>query len=142
MSKKISVTTGSLEEAAKEFIDVWYKVENGQQPEVIEKISFKDQRLLFKTLTPKRFEILRYTHEQQDGMSIRSLAKQLGRDYSNVHQDVKILYQLGLMIKDEKNDKYYVPWDVIVTEISLPVIKKTKTHRHAHNQSIPRAAHG
>lgn len=142
MSKKITVRTGSLEEAAKEFIDVWHKVESEQPLQApIEKVSFKDQRLLFKTLTPKRFEILQHAHEQ-DGISIRSLAKELDRDYSNVHQDVKILHQLGLMIKDEKNDKYYVPWDVIVTEIPLPMIKKTKTHRHAHNQKTPRVAHG
>ena len=141
MSKKITVRTGSLEEAAKEFIDVWHKIETEQPPKApIEKISFKDQRLLFKMLTPKRFEILQHVH-QQDGISIRSLAKELDRDYSNVHQDVKILHQLGLMIKNEKNDKYYVPWDVIVTEIPLP-IKKTKTHSHITNPNKPRVAHG
>lgn len=141
--KKITVRTGSLEEAAKEFIDVWHQVEQGHAPQApIEKISFKDQRLLFKTLTPKRFELLKYAHEQ-DGISIRSLAKELNRDYSNVHQDVKILSHLGLMLKDEKNNKYYVPWDVIVTEIPLPTIKKNKPFRHTttgHN--TPRAAHG
>ncbi len=130
-NKKITVRTGSLEEAAKEFIDIWHQVEKGNAPQTpIEKISFKDQRLLFKTLTPKRFEILKYVHEQ-DGISIRSLAKELDRDYSNVHQDVKILLQLGLILKDKKNDKYYVPWDVIVTEISLPAIKKPKNSGHA-----------
>lgn len=141
MSEKITVRTGNLEEAAREFIDMWHQVENEQTPQKtpIEKISFKDQRLLFKTLTPKRFEILQYVHEQ-DGISIRLLAKELGRDYSNVHQDVKILYQLGLMVKD-KNDKYYVPWDVIVTEIPLPLVKKTKTHRHPH-RNTSREAHG
>ena len=142
MSKKITVKTGNLEEAAKEFIDVWHQVENQQTSRApVEKISFKDQRLLFKTLTPKRFDILKHTHEQ-DGVSIRSLAKELHRDYSNVHQDVKILHQLGLMIKDEKSQKYYVPWDVIVTEIPLPVMKKTKPHRSISNQKPPRAAHG
>lgn len=139
-NKKITVRTGGLEEAAKEFIDIWHQVEQGHAPQApIEKISFKDQRLLFKTLTPKRFEILKYTHEQ-DGISIRSLAKELGRDYSNVHQDVKILHQLGLMVKNEKNDKYYVPWDVIVTEIPLSVIKKTKNSRHITHHNTPRVA--
>ncbi len=142
MSKKITVRTGVLEEATKELIDMWHQVERGQAPQApIEKISFKDQRLLFKTLTPKRFDILKHVH-QHDGLSIRSLAKELGRDYSNVHQDVKILHQLGLMLKDENDDKYYVPWDVIVTEIPLPVVRKTKTHRPSHNQTTPRAAQG
>lgn len=141
-NKKITVRTGNLEEAAKEFIDMWHQVEQGHAPQApIEKISFKDQRLLFKALTPKRFEILKYVHEQ-NGISIRSLAKELGRDYSNVHQDVKILHRLGLMLKNEKNDKYYVPWDVIVTEIPLTVIKKPKNSQHTTNRNTPRVAHG
>lgn len=134
MIKKMIVNTGSLEEAAKEFIDVWHRIEQGDAVKSpIEKISFQDQRLLFKTLTPRRFEILKFAH-QQDGTSIRSLAKALGRDYSNVHQDVKILFQLGLMLKDEKTGKYYVPWDVIVTEIPLPVKNKT-VHRSSSHHS-------
>ena len=142
MSKKITVRTGSLEEAAKEFIDMWHQVENKQTPQIpIEKISFKDQRLLFKTLTPKRFEILQYVH-QLDGISIRSLAKELSRDYSNVHQDVKILHQLGLMVKDEKNDKYYVPWDKIVAEIALPRVKKLKTYPYSSHQNNKKVSHG
>lgn len=141
MNKKITIRTGSLEEAAKEFIDIWHQIEKGHAPEApVEKISFQDQRLLFKTLTPKRFEILKYVHEQNN-MSIRALAKDLGRDYSNVHQDVKILSQLGLMIKDEKSEKYYVPWDVIVTEIPLTVVKKER--RNHNDPDMPSsAAHG
>lgn len=139
MNKKITVRTGSLEEAAKEFIDIWHQVEHGNLPQApIEKISFKDQRLLFKTLTPRRFDLLKCAHEK-NGISIRALAKELARDYSNVHQDVKILHQLGLMIKDESN-KYYVPWDVIVTEIPLPIRKKPKNFRTS--TSTKRVAHG
>ena len=119
MSKKIIVRTGDIEEAAKEFVDIWHRVEKGcASLAAIEKINFKDQRLLFKTLTSKRFEILKYVHEQES-ISIRRLAKELNRDYSNVHQDVKILYQLGLMLKDENNDEYYVPWDDITIQLPL-----------------------
>jgi len=70
------------------------------------------------------------------------LAKALDRDYSNVHQDVKLLYQLGLMQKDEKDDKFSVPWDVIVTEITLSVAKNTKTIQRQTNHNLPRAVNG
>ena len=126
MVKKITIRAGSLKDAAKEFIDAWHQAET--QPALdapVEKINFKDQRLLFKTLTPKRFEILEYVHASE-GVSIRFLAKELDRDYSNVHQDVKILHQLGLMTKNKKDNKFHVPWDVIVTEIALPVFKGVK----------------
>ena len=54
-------------------------------------------------------ELLEYLHEQGK-MSIRALAKVLERDSSNVHQDVKILHQLGLILRDEEENNYYVPW--------------------------------
>jgi predicted transcriptional regulator len=141
MSKKITVRTGSIEEAAKEFIDVWHKIEKQEMPEVVEKISFQDQRVLFKTLTPKRFEILEYVH-QQEGISIRSLAKALGRDYSNVHQDVTILHRLGLMSLNEKTHEYFVPWDVVVTEIPLTMQKKPKNASRYATRVPRRVAHG
>lgn len=118
--KKLTVGVGSIEDAARDFIDVWHQVESGKLPKnaPIEKITFSDQRLLFKTLSPRRCDLLRYVHEHGK-ISIRALAKGIDRDYSNVHQDVKTLLQVGLILKDEKSDKYHVPWDVIVTEIPM-----------------------
>lgn len=146
-NKKLIVSTGAIEEAAKEFIDVWHKAEKGSVSKTpLQKLSFGNQSLLFRTLTPKRFEILKYVHNQ-DGISIRLLAKELERDYSNVYQDVKTLHQLGLMIKNEENQKYYVPWDTIVTEIPLATIRNPKNRSASAknsphmNKRLPRAAH-
>ncbi|OGT64436.1 MAG: hypothetical protein A3J38_02070 [Gammaproteobacteria bacterium RIFCSPHIGHO2_12_FULL_45_9] len=124
MSKTITIQTGNLQDAAKEFTGAWHRAEKtGSISQPIEKITFTDQRLLFKTLTPRRFDILQYVH-QHGRISIRALAKGVGREYSNVHQDVKVLFQLGLILKDEHSTQYYVPWDKIVTEISLATGKK------------------
>jgi predicted transcriptional regulator len=140
MTKKITIKTGSLKEAAKEFVHAWHQAENKRSPKaVVEKITFKDQYLLFKIMTPKRLEILQYVHGQDD-VSIRSLATALGRDYSNVHQDVKVLHKLGLMLKN-KDDKYHVPWDVIVAEIPLHLTKKSKNTRYTGKQKL-RTSHG
>lgn len=134
MNKKITITTGHLENASAEFIEAWHRAEANIKPQPpAEKITFQDQRLLFKTLTPKRFALLKYIHEQ-DGVSMRAVAKALDRDYSNVHNDVKILHQLGLITKDETSHLCYVPWDVIVTEIALPM-RKTQRVRQAVNSS-------
>ena len=74
--KKLTVNVSSIEDAAREFIDVWHQVESGHLPKNIplEKISFSNQRLLFKTLTPRRCDLLRYAHEHGK-ISIRALAK-------------------------------------------------------------------
>ena len=51
-------------------------------------------------------------------MSIRALAKNLGRDYKNVHTDVQRLIDIGL-IGRAKNDKIYVPWDIVEAHLLL-----------------------
>lgn len=79
-------------------------------------MSFENVATLMKTLSPKRLELLKMLHALGT-ISISQLAKELHRDYSNVHQDVKALNQIGIVL--EKDNKYYVPWETIVTEISL-----------------------
>jgi predicted transcriptional regulator len=59
-------------------------------------IGFESWDLMTRTLTGKRLEILRHLHRTPEA-SIRSLAKALGRDYSNVHGDVAALTQAGLI---------------------------------------------
>lgn len=72
MNKKITAQISWINKATKEFIDAWHQTENDHTSKTaIEKISFKDQALLFKTLTPKRFEILEYVHSQ-DGQVHRA----------------------------------------------------------------------
>ena len=51
-------------------------------------------------------------------MSIRALAKTLNRDYKNVHQDVQILEQVGLIFRTSEKS-LSVPWGRIMAEISL-----------------------
>jgi predicted transcriptional regulator len=123
--KNIKVTTGDRHDMAKEFIAAWHQAEAGHIPvHIEEKIYFKDDRALFKVLTPKRCELLRYVHDHGK-TAILALAKQLKRDYHNVYQDVKDLSQVGLMVKDDATGKYSVPWHAIVTEIPLSVHHQT-----------------
>lgn len=139
--RKITVTTGSLKDMGKEFVNVWHQAEAGKKIKgPIERIVFENERLLFKTLTPKRCDLLKYVHENGK-ISIRALAKQLHRDYSNVHDDVKTLHHVGLILKDDKDDKYYVPWETITTEI--PLCTKTSLHHdHANRHWGEHRAHG
>ena len=51
-------------------------------------------------------------------MSIRALSKDLGRDYKNVHTDVRCLEIIGL-IGRTKNDRIKVPWDVVEAHLLL-----------------------
>ncbi|HEB78285.1 MAG TPA: hypothetical protein ENI90_07150 [Methylothermaceae bacterium] len=118
MKKTISITIGSVEEAAQEVIDAWHRVERGEKPYPPKsEIWFTDLETLLKMLTPQRFRLLRQLRRSGPS-SIRALARSLKRDYKNVHRDVSELLRLGLLEKDEAG-RIHVPWDEIDAHFDL-----------------------
>lgn len=72
---------------------------------------FESARTLFSELTPARIDTL--DHLRLHGpMSIYALAKELKRNYSNVHADVEKLLEHGLAERDAEN-RISAPWDAI-----------------------------
>jgi predicted transcriptional regulator len=51
-------------------------------------------------------------------MSVRALAGEQGRDYKNVHRDVKSLERVGLIERTLEN-KVEVPWDIVEARLKL-----------------------
>ena len=51
-------------------------------------------------------------------MSIRRLATELRRDYKNVHTDVRLMENLGLVDRTEDN-KVEVPWDIVEARLQF-----------------------
>lgn len=129
MTKKhLIVKVNSLEKSLAKFKNVWERAEKGEQFSTpVEVLNFENASTLMKTLSPKRLELLQMLH-MLGTVSIRQLAKELHRDYSNVHQDVKALNQIGVIL--EKEGKYYVPWETIVTKISLCTRLSPKHSHH------------
>jgi predicted transcriptional regulator len=84
---KVSVGGDLENDASRRYIDAWHRAEDGEK--------FKERHLAFESwdalarvLTTRRMDLLRYVR-RHDVTSIRSLAKGLQRDYSNVHADVQ-----------------------------------------------------
>lgn len=128
--KKLIVKVSSLESSLAKFKSVWERAEKGKKFDAsVEILSFENASTLMKTLSPKRLELLQTLHTLGT-VSIRQLAKELHRDYSNVHQDVKALSQIGVILV--KDSKYYVPWETIITEISL---RRGVSTKHKHGRS-------
>jgi predicted transcriptional regulator len=133
MNKRLTVKVGGLKEALHEFKSTWKRHAQGEKLKTpIETLRFEDSLTLMKTLTPKRLELLQQAHTLGK-ISIRALAKKLEREYSNVHQDVKALYRVGLMLQDDSG-KYYVPWDKIITELPMTVVPMKKRRVYAKHQ--------
>jgi predicted transcriptional regulator len=80
-------------------------------------LHFENLEVLLKTLTPGRWALLKKLHANGP-MSIRALANTLGRDYKNVHTDVRRLENIGL-IERAKNEKIKVPWDIVEARLLL-----------------------
>lgn len=118
MKKTITISVGSVAEAARDVIEAWHRAERGEAFETPQaEILFTDLETLLKTLTPQRFRLLRQLRHRGP-CSIRALARTLQRDYKNVHRDVTELLRLGLIDKDEQG-QVWVPWDEIDARLDL-----------------------
>ncbi|MDX1253394.1 MAG: hypothetical protein IDH49_14315 [Gammaproteobacteria bacterium] len=97
------------------FASSWQRAEKGEQ--VRPRLTFGSLRELFSAITEKRLELLQYAASHED-LNTRQLAQALGRDYKNVHADVKELVMLGLLEKDSKG-KLSAPFDEIVIHAGI-----------------------
>ena len=115
--RDVQITVGDSpeEEAGRRFIDAWRRAERGET--VHERhLAFESWDALSRVLTGKRMELLRYVRRHEVA-SIRALAKALGRDYSNVHADVRALAEAGLLDMSEERPR--ADYDAIETRIAI-----------------------
>ena len=112
---KISVGGDMLAEAGRRFIDAWHRAERGE--DFCERHrAFETWDTLARMLTGKRLELLGYVRRHEVA-SIRQLAAALGRDYSNVHADVRALAAEGLL--EVSDGRIRADYDAIEATISI-----------------------
>ena len=81
------------------------------------RISFATEELLWKTLTPKRWALLK-TMTGQGGMAIREIARRVDRDVRAVHSDVHALLKAGVLKRDD-DGRVVFPYDAIHVDFLL-----------------------
>lgn len=86
--------------------------------EPVHSVYFTTEGDLFRTLSPKRMELLKFL-KKNGPLSCRKLAAALNRSYANVHGDVRQLILLDLIEKDSAQ-KLTVPWDEL--DIVVPLV--------------------
>ncbi len=79
-------------------------------------ISFNSVDLLWKTLTKKRWEILR-AMTGRGVLSIREVARRVGRDVKAVHGDVTALLHAGIL--DQAEAGVVFPYDAVHVDFTL-----------------------
>lgn len=93
-SRKLIVTIKSGKQLKSEMILALKGEKKGIQPK--NQVIFNSVKSFMRILTKNRLEILIYLN-QHDPKSIYELAKGIGRDFKNVHGDVRKLADLGLI---------------------------------------------
>ena len=118
MTRRVQISVGDGQDGVKRFAEAWRAAEDGESPdEPCVYLIFEDLETLLRALTPTRWTLLKALRNSGPS-SVRSLSKLLGRDYKNVHGDVRLLERLGLIARSD-DGRPMVPWDRIATEFSL-----------------------
>lgn len=112
---------GSVESMLQHAASAMKAIESGKEPVRSYGAGFRSMAEVTSLFTTKRWELLE-TLKLEGQQSIYALAKLLGRNYSNVHTDVKKLLEIGIIQKTD-DDKICVPWDEIDVEWPLPAGK-------------------
>ena len=117
MSSTLRLRTATAAEALDAFELAWHRAAGrpGAVPEQV--LAFPDLPRLLATLTPARWALLERLRAVGP-LSVNALAKRLGRDYKNVHTDVRALETLGL-IGRAQDGRVEVGWDRV--EAVLPL---------------------
>jgi predicted transcriptional regulator len=101
-----------IDEAARGFVRAW-KTEKSDA----DVFTFSSPAQLFAVLTPKRWEMIERL-QAIGSVSLRGLARALGRDVKRVHEDAAVLIDWGL-IERTANRKIHVPFDIIHADFDI-----------------------
>ena len=113
--RRIEVEILTPQAALDAFAATWRRAQAGEA--VTPRLAFGSLHELFSALTEKRLELMRYV-ASNEGVNTYQLARQLGRDYKNVHTDVAALVELGLLDKSGQGG-LSAPYDEIVIRAGI-----------------------
>ncbi len=114
-TSKMRIHVGSVTDMGKRFSSAWKRAAAGKRVDETH-VTFLDMQTLLEALSPRRLELLKHVH-QHGAESVKELAERLERDYKNVHQDVTVLENAGLLVRDGR--KLSAPWDELQANVSL-----------------------
>lgn len=111
MMRKVTIQVETIETGLERFKVAW---QSGKPRG--EFITFETLEVMLKTLTTNRWALLGVL-QAEGPMSLRALARHLGRDVKNVHTDVAALKAVGL-IEDHEHG-IWVPYTEIEAHLRL-----------------------
>ena len=116
MTEKSIQVGGTLRQAAAEVVESWTRAERGETVTPTDRTTFLTWSALASVMTDKRHELIIHLHDHP-ATSIRGLARDLGRDYKRVHDDLQALLSVGLVEHD--GTSWHADYDEITTAIRV-----------------------
>lgn len=108
--KTLSVRLGTLADAKARFIQAGADAAAGKRVEARASVSFANYEDMHRVLAPSRLAIVKAL-AGQGPLSIREVARRVGRDVQAVHRDVTKLINAGVIDRDEAGIVF--PYDEI-----------------------------
>lgn len=114
----LRITSRPFEDHKESVLDRAERWEQGQ--EVPHVVNFQDASRLQRILTPRRLELVRSLMDAP-AESMRNLADRLDRDVRQVHDDLQILSEYGIVHFREEDGakKPHFPYDTVKVEVEL-----------------------
>jgi len=81
------------------------------------RISFASHELLWRVLTPKRWQVLE-AMTGEGPLALREVARRVGRDVKGVHTDVHALLAAGVIRRTESG-AFEFPYDAVHVDFTL-----------------------
>lgn len=90
----------------------------GEPVDGAERIDFTSVDLLWRVLTPRRWDVLR-AMAGQGPLAMREVARRVGRDVKGVHGDIHALLDAGLLDRTA-DGRVVFPYDAVHVDFTLP----------------------
>lgn len=118
-NRVLNVKVGeSLQDSGRRAAATMKALAAGKKAEPYFGVSFEQVGQMFAAFTPKRWELIAALRAAGP-VTVAELARQLGRNYKNVHTDVQQLIE-WMAVERGDDGRVSVPWSDIVVDMKLP----------------------
>ena len=111
--KTVVFNIQTIDSTLDDFASAWTTGKGGASAHV----GFETWELMHKVLSPKRLEIIR-AMTGTGPLSIREIARRVGRDFKGVHTDTTVLVEAGVVDKDGQG-KLIFPYEKIHVDFEI-----------------------
>lgn len=123
-SRVLNVKVGeTVQDSGRRAAETMRALAAGRKVEPYFGVSFEQVGQMFAAFTPKRWELIAALRAAGP-LTVADLARHLGRNYKNVHTDVRQLIE-WMAVERGDDGRVCVPWSEIVVDMKLPQAQAT-----------------